>query len=203
MTNLPPAEQLLSAYRAAGGYARGLADLPRPPRHPAGAIAVLAEWLADLEARWPGPDTDRDTARLVLVQALNRRESRASAAILALIAQFDASKAIGENARWSAGNALYEIPAGDKYFDELAGIAANRSLGMSRQMVVNWLGKSHRPEAATIAADQLGDESVCGHALEALASLRAQGVREQVEPFANSKNKWHRRTAERILRNLR
>ncbi|MEU0544935.1 HEAT repeat domain-containing protein [Nocardia sp. NPDC005978] len=202
MTNPSPAELLLSVYRAAGGYGQDVSDIPRQQRQPAEAIAVLAEWLADLEARWPGSEADRDTTRLLLIQALNRRESRKSAAIPALISQFDSWKTISENARWSAGNALYDIPADDAYFDELAAIASNGSLGMSRQMVVNWLGKSRRPEAASIAAAQLGDESVCGHALEALAKLRAQGIHEQVEPFAKSKNKWHRRTAERILRNL-
>lgn len=202
MTN-SPAEQLISDYRAAGGYAMELGDISRAVKQPAAAVTILATWLSELETRWPGPEDDgRDTARLVLIQALNSRESRKSAAIPALIGQFDRAKPILDNARWSAGNALYDIPAGDAYFDDLAHIAANRELGSTRQMVVNWLGKSKRPEAIDVAVSQLDDEAVQGHALEALAKLRAQGVRAAVEPFAASKNKWHRRTAERILRYL-
>ncbi|MFF2554533.1 HEAT repeat domain-containing protein [Nocardia sp. NPDC058058] len=203
MTNSLPVEQLMSDYRAFGGYARELGDISHPHRQPQTAIAVLAGWLSELEIRWPGPEeAGRDTARLVLIQALNRRESRKSAAIPALLGQFDRDKTIFENARWSAGSALYDIPADDSYFDDLAAIAQDRSLGSARQMIVNWLGKSRRPEAIGIAVAQLNDETVQGHALEALAKLRAQGVRDHVEPFAASKNAWHRRTAQRILRNL-
>ncbi|WP_328435336.1 hypothetical protein [Nocardia puris] len=39
-----------------------------------------------------------------------------------------------------------------------------------------------------------------GHVLDTLAGLRAQGVRDRVEPFLTSKNKWHRRSAQRIVR---
>ncbi|UFS99127.1 HEAT repeat domain-containing protein [Nocardia huaxiensis] len=198
-----PGEKLMNDYRMAGGSAREISDLSHPQRQPAAAIPVLARWLSELDLLWPGGESEaRRLARLTLIHALTGRESRRTSAIPALLAQLDSRKEIDDFTRWSAGNALYEIPADDGHFDEMARIAQDRSLGTTRQMVVNWLGKSQRPEAAAVASSQLDDETVQGHALDAMSRLRAQGVRNQVEPFTKSKNKWHRRSAERIIRYL-
>ncbi|MGN2637654.1 HEAT repeat domain-containing protein [Nocardia takedensis] len=195
------ANQLLEDYRSAGGYGATIHEISSRTSIKPQAIAVLAQWLVELESRWPGSETEgRQSARIALARALGCKESRKTAAVPALISQFDTGKPIGANARWAAGNALYDIPAEPSYFEELAAIARNREFGMERQMVVLWLGKSRRPEAVEVAVSQLDDESVQGHALEALSKLRAQGVRDVVEPFLTSKNKWHRRSAERILR---
>lgn len=142
-------------------------------------------------------------ARECIIRTLGCRKARKTTAVPALISQFDIIKNVSDNIRWTAGISLYDIPAGKEYFDELTTIVNNRDFGSGRQMVVDWLGKSQHPDAATVALSQLSDESVQGHALEALARLRAQGIREQVEPFTRSKNKWHKRTAERIIRNLK
>ncbi|WP_431958140.1 hypothetical protein [Nocardia lijiangensis] len=79
-------------------------------------------------------------ARLNSTNALNRKESRKTTAIPALISQFDHTKTIKPHVRWAAGNALYIIPAGKEYFEQLAAIVADREFGTDRQMVVNWLG---------------------------------------------------------------
>ncbi|WP_327095858.1 HEAT repeat domain-containing protein [Nocardia vinacea] len=195
------AEQLLADYHKVGGYAETIPAIAHAVSLTPAEIDLLSRWLVGLEARWPGPETEgRGLARLTLAQSLGRKEARKSAAVAALIAQFDESKQMSSFARWSAGNAIYDIPAGVDYFDQLSAIAANRAFGSDRQMVVAWLGKSRHPQAAAVAVSQLDDPDVQGHALEALAKLRAQGVREYVEPFLTSKNKYHRRSADRILR---
>ncbi|TQM26217.1 HEAT repeat domain-containing protein [Nocardia bhagyanarayanae] len=195
------ATHLLEEYRRAGGYADTIPDIGSRAQNSPEVIALLAQWLTELEDRWPGPETEgRDMARLSLTNALNRKESRKTTAIPALISQFDHTKPIKPHVRWAAGNALYTIPAGKEYFEQLAAIAADRGFGADRQMVVNWLGKSRHPEAAAVAAAQLDDETVQGHALDALSKLRAQGLRAQVEPFLDSKYPWYRRNAERIIR---
>ncbi|MGV9674780.1 HEAT repeat domain-containing protein [Nocardia sp. NPDC003482] len=198
------AAELLNDYRSAGGHGRTLSDISGHRRQPKKAIPVLAQWLRELETRWEGGDpAERELARELLIRGLNVPESRNSPAIPALLSQFDRVKAIDELVRWAAGNSLYEIPADDSYFDELVAIALDRSWGMSRQMVVNWLGRSQRKdEAAEAALSLLDDETVQGHALEALARLRTQGIRDVIEPFTKSKNRWHRRTATRILNHL-
>ncbi len=138
-------------------------------------------------------------ARLMIVRALGVKESRKSVAIPALISQFDHAKIIGLDTRWAAGNALFDIPAGKEHFDALAAIASDRAFGRSRGMVVTWLGKSRHPEAATVALSLVDDESVEGNALEALAKMRAQGVREQIEPFLSADKPRMRQLAKRIL----
>ncbi|MFI5720600.1 HEAT repeat domain-containing protein [Nocardia sp. NPDC051750] len=198
------ATRLLADYRQAGGYGSTIPEIFERGPDSIAVIDVLAEWLIELETRWPGPETEgRGLARSTLSNALGGSKAAArksTKAVPALISQFDPNKEINPYTRWAAGNAIYDIPAGIQYFDQLAAIAADRSFGMERQLVVNWLGKSQHPDAAAIAVAQLDEEIVRGHALEALARLRAQGVSKQVEPFLSSKNKWWRRTAERIVR---
>lgn len=192
---------LLEEYRRAGGNADTITDIGNQRSSAPAVIVLVAEWLAELEDRWPGPETEgRELARLSLVNGLNRKESRKTEAIPALIGQFDHAKTMSSYTRWSAGNALYSIPAGKEYFDQLAAIAADRGFGADRQMVVDWLGKSRHPDAAAVAVAQLDDDTVAGHALDALSKLRAQGVSKQVEPFLTSKYPWYRRNAERIIR---
>ncbi|MEV0296068.1 HEAT repeat domain-containing protein [Nocardia sp. NPDC050710] len=198
-----PSAELLRQYSLAGGYASDVADIANQRGQTKEAIAVLAHWLTNLESLWPGDETpDRHLTRLSLIRALGNRKARGTAAVPALISQFDTGREANSLILWTAGNSLYDIPADDSYFGDMAKIAGNRELGGDRQMVVNWFGKSQKPEAATVVLSQLDDESVLGHALDALSKLRAQGVRDQVEPFLRSKNKWHRRSAERILRYL-
>lgn len=138
-------------------------------------------------------------ARLMIARTLGVKDSRKSVAIPALISQFDHAKTIGLDTRWAAGNALYDIPAGKEYFDDLATIAADRGFGRSRGMVVTWLGKSRHPDATTVALGLIDDESVEGNALEALAKMRVQGAREQIEPFLNSPKARIRQLAKRIF----
>ncbi|MFI7530772.1 HEAT repeat domain-containing protein [Nocardia salmonicida] len=195
------ATRLLADYRRVAGSTDTIAEIGNRLQNSPEVIAVLAQWLTELETRWPGPETQgRELARLYLANALNRRESRKTTAIPALISQFDHAKPASPRVRWAAGNALYNIPAGKEHFEQLAAIAADRGFGTDRQMVVDWLGKARHPDAAAVAVAQLDDDTVQGHALDALSRMRAQGVRKQVEPFLTSKFPWYRRNAERVLR---
>ncbi|MGV9614849.1 HEAT repeat domain-containing protein [Nocardia xishanensis] len=182
-------------------YGRTLYQLAGMLNPPLDVIALLSQWLIELETRWPGAETEgRPLARLTLVSALGHKNARGTAAAQALISQFDTAKTIGSRERWPAGNAIYDIPAGVDYFDQLAAIAKNREFGADRQMVVSWLAKSRHPDAVAVALSQLDDGAVQGHALEVLSKLRARGVRDRVQSFVTSKNKWHKRSADRILR---
>ena len=138
-------------------------------------------------------------ARLMIARTLGTKASRKTMAIPALISQFDHEKNIVMDIRWAAGNALYDIPAGKEYFDELAVIAADRGFGRSRGMIVTWLGKSRHPNAAAVALSLIDDETVEGNALEALAKMRVQGVRKEIEPFLDSEKARIRQLAKRIL----
>lgn len=191
--------ELLNDYQRAGGYARTIFQFPDKPVD-AQIIDVLSTWLIELESRWPGDETGgREMARLMITRSLGTKESRQSVAIPALISQFSHSKQLSERTRWAAGNALYDIPAGKENFDALAAIAADRGFGRSRGMVVAWLGKSRHPDATAVALSLIDDETVEGNALEALAKMRVQGAREQIEPFLSSEKARIRQLAKRIL----
>lgn len=191
--------ELLEEYIRAGGYARTIFELPDKPVDEK-IIKALSAWLVELEIRWPGEETrGREMARLMIARTLGTKASRKTMAIPALISQFDHEKNIIMDIRWAAGNALYDIPAGKEYFDELAVIAADRGFGRSRGMIVTWLGKSRHPNAAAVALSLIDDETVEGNALEALAKMRVQGVRKEIEPFLDSEKARIRQLAKRIL----
>ena len=88
-----PSEQLMREYRMAGGSAKVISDISHPKQQPTGTVPVLARWLSELESLWPSSEIGtRELAREILIHALSGRESRKTAAIPALIAQFDTHK---------------------------------------------------------------------------------------------------------------
>ncbi|SUE27741.1 hypothetical protein [Nocardia farcinica] len=63
------ATRLLDEYRRAGGNADTIADIGSQRSSAPAAIVLVAAWLAELEDRWPGPETEgRELARLGLVK---------------------------------------------------------------------------------------------------------------------------------------
>lgn len=166
------------------------------------AISVLIEWLTYLEQKIPGPETAyRQSLREDLIRALTVKEARGTDAVHTISAQFDIDPPINESVLWAAGNALHEI-ADDALFDDMAKIATNPDHGRARKMVVSWLGKSKHPLATTTALSQLDDCVVTGHAIIALGELKPPGIRDRIEPFLGSENKWIQKEARKTLEEL-
>ncbi|MEV0551202.1 hypothetical protein AB0H98_30745 [Nocardia salmonicida] len=61
------ATRLLDEYRRAGGYADMIPEIGSRLQNSPAVIVVIAQWLTELEDRWPGLETEgRDLAWLSL-----------------------------------------------------------------------------------------------------------------------------------------
>jgi catechol 2,3-dioxygenase-like lactoylglutathione lyase family enzyme len=88
LTDDTSAAQLLADYHKVGGHAETIPEIANAVSITPAVIDVLSQWLVELEARWPGPETEgRGLARLTLAQSLRRKEARKSAAVAALIVE--------------------------------------------------------------------------------------------------------------------
>jgi hypothetical protein len=179
MSSAVPAagEQVILAELAAAGYrVRSLAELRHSGARYRSAVPVLLHWLPQV--------TDRKL-KGEIVRALTVPWARPAATgpVIEEFRRADASvDPTGTGLRWTIGNAL-EVLADDSSFEELAELAQDSRYGKARQMVVLGLGRSRRPEAATVLMGLLDDPEVDGHAVKALGKLRppaSRGTGEQV-----------------------
>ena len=112
----------------------------------------------------------------MVVRALSERGMPGVAPVLAsMMADAGASTSVG----WALGNALATIrdPA---TFETIVRLAADRRLGADRQMLFSLLPRIGTPAAFDVAMRALDDDSVRGHALEALGRF---GRLDAVEPI--------------------
>ncbi|MEU8895752.1 hypothetical protein [Nocardia sp. NPDC048505] len=193
---------LLDELAGAGVEVSSVSDLinTRDP-YPA-AVPILIDWLANLDQKMPGPEEGlKKGLREALIRSLIVKEAKNTAALPALLAQFDLYDRIAPNVLWAAGYALaWLAPAG--YYDRIAPLAADRRYGLGRRELILWLGKSRNPEATAIILDQLDDPAVATAALQALARRKPAGVRGVVEPYLNSADSEIRKQARKALDKL-
>jgi hypothetical protein len=188
-------EAILAELAEAGYRMRSLAELRHSGARYRGAVPVLLRWLPQV--------TDRKL-KGEIVRALSVPWARpvATGPMIEEFRRADASvDPTGTGLRWTIGNAL-EVLADDSSFDELAELVRDRRYGKARQMVVLGLGRSKRPEAATVLIGLLDDPEVDGHAVKALGKLRPPAARAALESKSDDKRAWVRREAKKALARL-
>lgn len=104
----------------------------------------------------------------------------------------------GSQARGHLGATVWD----DAHFDDLVGLARDRSFGRAREMIVLGLSRSKRPEAGGVLTELLDDADVNGHAVKALRKLRVPSARPGLERMLGDKRAWVRKEARRALANL-
>lgn len=109
--------------------------------------------------------------------------------------------AFGTGLRWTIGNAL-EVLFDDANFEALADLARDERYGKARQMIVLGLGKSRRPESVDVLLALVDDPDVDGHAVKALARLRAPKSRAALEGKLTDERAWVRSEARKGLAKL-
>ncbi|MFD9551181.1 hypothetical protein ACFWBG_27645 [Nocardia salmonicida] len=57
------ATRLLADYRRVAGSADTIAEIGDRPQNSPEIITVLAQWLTEVETRWPGPETKDGNSR--------------------------------------------------------------------------------------------------------------------------------------------
>jgi HEAT repeat protein len=153
------------------------------------AIPMLMEWLPQA--------TDR-RVKESLVRALSVRWAKPQAAPL-LISQFrDLDDDPQSGLRWAIGNAL-DVVADDSFCADLVELARDRRYGSAREMIVLALGKMKKARPVEVLIELLDDEVVAGHAVAALARLKAPEAAEALQPFLHHPKTWIRQEAGKAL----
>jgi HEAT repeat protein len=100
--------------------------------------------------------------------------------------------------RWSIANAI-EAVADDRLVEALSFLAADRSYGGDRQMLVHALGKMKAPSAVGILVSLLDDDTVVAHAISALGKLKSIAARPAIAALLNHERALVRREAKAAL----
>jgi HEAT repeat protein len=186
---------LLEELAAAGYVVSSVSELRESGVRYRAAIPVLVNGLVQC---------DDVREREGIVRALSVPWAR-DEALGPLIAEFKSAQErwgpAGEGLAWAVGNAL-EVLADDSMFPELVELASDSRYGRARQMIVLALGKSKRPEAVQVLMGLVDDPEVDGHAISALAKLKAPAAREAFESKLDDERAWVRREARKALTKL-
>lgn len=99
---------------------------------------------------------------------------------------------------WEYGDLLYKI--GDfNYLHDYLELVKDKSLGSDRQMLLLLLGKSKNKTVIPVLIELLSDNSVCGHALDALSNFSGNEIEESMLKYSKSDITWVRNIAKRYL----
>lgn len=99
---------------------------------------------------------------------------------------------------WEYGDLLYRMK-NFRFLPDYLRIIADTGIGQDRQMVVLLVGKSRSSEALPILKELTKDETVCGHAVEALCNYQGEDITEIMQRFSDHETKWIRDTAKKYL----
>lgn len=187
--NMLDAAPVVRALQEAGFPVDGVADLFNKRYDYRRAIPVLMEWL---------PRIDNPYVKEDVVRALSVKWAMSAAPLL--VAELERARSVpdGSSLRWAIGNAL-EALASDDIADELLRIAADVSLGESRQMVVLGLAKITAPSANRVLIKLLSDDDVVSHAVIALGKRRASEARPYIESLLGHPRSFVRSEAKKAL----
>ncbi|MEU7139683.1 HEAT repeat domain-containing protein [Nocardia sp. NPDC046473] len=194
--------RIMTDLAAVGVPCYTLGDLSNGPRTIPPGIPVFVDWLANLETRIPGPETEhRSAIRSGLIRNLIDPAARGNQeAIELLIAQVRHVPPIPERMQTWACEALRLI-AGPKNFTEIAGLLAELPKGTAMLPLVEYLGKVKTAESRDTAVRYL-DGPARGYAIKALVQMKATGVRQLIEPFVHDRSASVRKQAERAMQKL-
>lgn len=142
-----------------------------------------------IEALTETPDF---AVREAIVRALTVPWAKRSVGVL--LAEFRASGA-PELYRWAIGNAIDVIAPGD-VTDELGELASDDRYAVSRQGIVEALGRTRDPSVIEPLVELLRDEDVQGHAASALAIVGDPRAIPALEELRSKEREWIRREAD-------
>ncbi|MFE6922482.1 HEAT repeat domain-containing protein [Nocardia sp. NPDC057663] len=194
--------RIMEDLAAVGVPCYTLGDLANGPATIPQGIPIFIDWLANLDERIPGPETEhRSAIRSGLIRNLIDPAARGNQeAIDLLIAQVRREPPIPERMQTWACEGLRLI-AGPKHFDQLVALLDELPAGTAIYALVEYLGKVKTPESRDVAVRYL-DTIARGSAIKALVQMKASGVRRLIEPFVQDRAPSVRKAAVRALEKL-
>ncbi|RBO91825.1 HEAT repeat domain-containing protein [Nocardia puris] len=194
--------RIMEELAAVGVPCYTLGDLANGPRTIPQGIPIFVDWLADLEKRIPGPESEhRAIIRSGLIRNLIDPAARGNQqAIDLLIAQMRRQPPLPTRTQDWACLALRTIATG-KNFDQIAGLLAELPVGSPTIPLVEYLGKVKTARSRDIAVKYLGGPTREA-AIKALVQMKAPDVRHLIEPFLDDPHPPVRKQALRAMEKL-
>ncbi|WP_328436924.1 HEAT repeat domain-containing protein [Nocardia puris] len=195
--------RLMEELAAAGVPCYTLDDLANGPRTIPAGIPIFVEWLANLETKIPGSETEhRSTIRSGLIRNLIDPAARGNDQVISLlIAQLRRQPPLPRPQRdWACqGLARIATPA---HFPQIAAVLDELPPDTTgRYPLIEYLGKVKTAQARERAIRELDGRAVVA-ALNALGTMKAEGVRHLIEPFVTNTSSDVRKAAIRALKKL-
>jgi HEAT repeat protein len=187
---------LIEALGEAGLSVRSVWDLVNTKEPYARAIPVLLEHL-----KHSYPFRIREgIARALTVKYAGE------AAYVELVTQFknlpDSTDPDEHGFKWALGNAI-SIVATSSHFDQVVALIGDKRHGTTRDMMVLRLPSLDKERAVDVLIESLVDDEISGFAVMALAKLRPQKARSQIERvMAHHPQPWVRKEAKKALMKL-
>ncbi|MFF0531593.1 HEAT repeat domain-containing protein [Nocardia amikacinitolerans] len=194
--------RLMEELASVGVPCYTLDDLSNGPRTIPQGIPIFIDWLANLETRIPGQETEhRSAIRSGLIRNLIDPAARGNEqAIDLLIEQVRRRPPLPTRMQDWACLGLKTI-ATAKNFEQIAELLAELPEGSSIIPLVEYLGKVKTPAAQALVVRYLSGVAR-GSAIKALVQMKATGVRHLIEPLLDDPHPPIRKQAERALEKL-
>ena len=180
-------ERVLNELEKRGLRLNSIWDLVNGPDCPKELIPTLVECLR--EVRHP-------SVKEGIVRSLTIRAARGIADD-ALLHEFRNSD--DDLYRWTVGHALRTVLS-PKDYRIIIDLVKERRYGSGRQELVDKLGYVNKPEVVTTLLDMLEDDDVMGHAIGALARLKASDALPKVRMLVNHRFPFVRRSAKKFIK---
>ncbi|WP_078278315.1 HEAT repeat domain-containing protein [Mycobacteroides franklinii] len=195
-------QRIMRDLAAVGVPAYTLDDLANGPATIPAAIPVFIDWLANLETRVPGGETEhRSIIRSGLIRNLIDPAARGNQqAIDLLLEQVRRRPPLPQRQVDWACRALQKI-CSPKDFSKIAALIPDLPPGALMAPILQYLGKVRTPEARDIVVRHL-DGPARVFAIKALTQMKASGVRHLIESYIADPDKTVRNAAQRALERL-
>ncbi|MEV0033431.1 HEAT repeat domain-containing protein [Nocardia sp. NPDC050793] len=194
--------RLMEELAAVGVPCYTLTDLANGPRTIPQGIPIFLDWLINLETKIPGPETEhRSAIRSGLIRNLIDPAARGNQhAIDLLITQARHQPPLPQRQQdWACqGLALIAKP---EHFPQITALLDELPSATARYPLIEYLGKVKTDQARQLAIRELDGPAHLA-AINALAKMKAEGVRHLIEPFTTHPSSQTRKAATRALEKL-
>ncbi|WP_280182029.1 hypothetical protein [Nocardia farcinica] len=171
------------------------------------AIPVFLDWLEHLDTKLPGPEHrgrrgtpehHKAVIRAGLIRNLNDRSAKGNQRVInVLAAQLRTTPPLPDETRFWAARALTTVCTRDDY-DLITALIAEQPPGDTVIAgLLSYLGKMRTTEARTIILQHFDHPLTRNYAINALADMKATGVRPLIEPLLDDPDRFTRQTAAR------
>ena len=197
-------KDIAAAARKDGLNAANVTDLVRTSERYPSVVPVLIDWLKHADERVPITDPrELGQFRSGIYRALTTIDAMGTEAIPLIINDLHRAPHMSPGTIDAAANALRYLAVPTDY-DEMAKIAADRSLGSGRAAVLEWIIKQGLPEGLQLVVDQIDDPSVRALGIKYIRQYKPlpPGLRQVIEPYLDDPDSEVRKQAKATLKKL-